>query len=212
MGLDTLANVKLRLGITISSDDAFLQQQINVISDVIEAYCGRKFAEANWIQTYYKEDLNRGLILETYHYPIVQLNDPVSIDGLNLLDTQIRVHKPTGNIRRVDGSYFWGDAIIVTYKSGYAVIPSPIIEVLDSLVSERYNKKKSGVDLNFGSDVQRVSIPGAISIDFDYSLTNNDRVSAFGTLIGNFANVLDNWRSERVVVGSGKIEYVEVDT
>lgn len=209
MGLDTLANVKSRLGITTSDDDAFLQQQINMISDVIESYCGRKFAAADWIQTYYKEDQSKAFVLETYHFPIIQLNAPISIDGEDLLNTQTRIHKPTGIIRRIDGATFCGEEIIVPYKAGYAVIPSPILEVLDSLVNERYNKKKSGVDLNFGSDVQRVSIPGAISIDFDYSLTNNDRKSAFGTIIGNYANVLDNWRAERAVVGPDKIEYVE---
>ena len=76
-------------------------------------------------------------------------------------------------------------------------------------MGERYNKKSSGVDLNFGSDVQRVSIPGAISIDFDYSLSNNERKSAYGVILGSNSNILDDWRSERSVIGSGKLEYVE---
>jgi hypothetical protein len=77
-----------------------------------------------------------------------------------------------------------------------------------SIIEERYNKKKSGISLNFGSDVQRVSIAGTISVDFDYSLQSNERVSAYGTILGNYINVLDQYRSERVLTGSGMITYV----
>jgi len=93
--------------------------------------------------------------------------------------------------------------------AGYATIPTIILTVLDSLVQERYNKKVAGVDLNFGSDVQRVSIPGTISIDFDYSLSNNERKSSYGSIIGSYANILDDWRSERSVVGNSTLQFVE---
>lgn len=214
--LDTLANIKTRLGITTTDDDAFLTQQAQMLSDVIEAYCRRKFNQANWVQTFYREDLLRSMrntrLLETYHYPVISVTD-ISIDDTDLtggtLDAAIRIHKPTGQIRRVDGATFFGGMVVISYSAGYASVPTPILAVLDALVSERYNKKKSGIDLNFGSDVQSISIPGAISIAFDYTLTNNDRTSAYGTIIGNYANVLDDWRSERAVIGSSKIEYVE---
>lgn len=216
--LDTLANIKSRLGITTSDDDAFLTQQATLISDVIEAYCRRKFNLTSWIQTFYKEDLLLSMRntreLEMYYFPIVEVTD-ISVDDTDLtggaLSAAIRVHKPTGKIRRVDGLTLYGDVVVISYSAGYASVPTPILAVLDGLVSERYNKKKSGIDLNFGSDVQSISIPGAISIAFDYTLTNNDRSSAYGTIIGNYANVLDDWRSERAVVGSSKIEYVEED-
>jgi len=209
--LDTLANVKTRLGITTSDDDVFLTQQITLISDVIEAYCRRKFSSANWIQTFYKEDLVNTKILELYHFPISTLTS-ITVDSVVVPNIDIRVHKPTAQLRKEDGSMLYGSKIVVEYAAGYASIPTPILEVLDSLVGERYNKKKSGVNLNFGSDVQRISIPGAISIDFDYSLANNERKSSYGVIIGNYANVLDDWRSERSVIGSGKVEYVEAGT
>lgn len=211
MGLDTLENIKTRLGITESDSDAFLTNQITLISDVIEAYCRRKFAQASWTQNFYREDLTKGKELELYHFPIISI-ESLAIDGDEMSDEQIRIHKPTARIKRVDGGVFYGEEITVEYTAGYATIPSPILAVLDALVGERYNKKKSGVDLNFGSDVQRISIPGAISIDFDYTLVNNERKSAYGTIIGNYANVLDDWRSERAVIGAGKVEYVEAGT
>lgn len=207
--LSPVEDVKERLGITEDSLDDFLEAQIQLISDVIEAYCRRKFAAATWIQTFYREDIRSASQMELYHFPIITLTsidiDEVAVD----LDT-LRIHKPSAILRRsVDAPALLGDEIIVEYEAGYETIPSPILAVLDALVGERYNKKRSGVDLSFGADIQRVSIPGAISIDFDYSLANNDRKSAYGTIIGNHANVLDDWRSERSVIGSGKLEYVE---
>lgn len=207
--LDTLENVKTRLGVTTSSDDTFLTGQIALISDVIEAYCRRKFASTSWVQKFYREDLNNYKFLDLFHFPLISL-ESLSIDEVELEEEQLRIHKPTGQVKRVDGGRLYGEEIIVEYTAGYAAIPTPILAVLDALVGERYNKKKSGVDLNFGSDVQRISIPGAISIDFDYSLANNERKSSYGTIIGSYSNVLDDWRSERAVIGSGKVEYVEV--
>lgn len=206
--LDTLINVKSRLGITTSDDDSFITSQISLISDVIEAYCRRKFNASDWVQTFYKEDLTSTKILELYHYPTIEITD-LLIDGVEILPSDLRVHKPSSQFRKSDGSSIYGSEIVVEYRAGYETVPSPVLSVLDALVGERYTKKKSGVDLNFGSDVQRISIPGAISIDFDYSLSNNDRKSSYGTIIGNYANVLDDWRSERSVIGSGKLEYVE---
>ena len=200
--------MKSRLGITTSDDDVFLQQQIDLISDVIEAYCRRKFLTDDYVQTFYKEDNPPKVRADLYHFPVQAVTEILE-DGVELDPTNYRVNKPTGFLTRIGSSFFWAAETVVTYTAGYATCPSPVLSVLDSLVGERYNKKKSGVDLNFGSDVQRVSIPGAISIDFDYSLANNDRKSAYGTIIGNYANVLDDWRSDRAVVGSGKLQYVE---
>lgn len=207
--LSTLSEVKSRLGITTSDYDSFLTQQITLISDVIEAYCRRKFSATSWVQTFYKNELTDPHTIELYHYPLITL-DSVVVDDVAVTDTLI-LHKPTARIRKEDGGWLYGNEIVVSYDAGYAVIPSPILEVLDSLVQQRYNKKVAGVELNFGSDVQRISIPGAISIDFDYSLSNNERKSSYGTILGNYANVLDDWRSERSVIGSGKLEFVEED-
>lgn len=211
--LDTLSNVKSRLGITSSDYDTFLTQQITLISDVIEAYCRRKFTSASWIQTFYKQEITDVRSIELYHFPLISV-ESITIDDVALTVDEMNdvvLHKPTARLRREDGTWLYGDKIVVNYTSGYTTVPAIILSVLDSLVQERYNKKVSGVDLNFGSDVQRISIPGAISIDFDYSLSNNDRKSAYGTIIGSQANILDDWRSERAVLNPGTLEFVEED-
>mgnify|MGYP000311221953 CR=1 FL=1 len=209
--LDTLSNVKSRLGITGTDYDSFLTQQITLISDVIESYCRRKFKSASWTQTFYKQEIRDVKSLELYHFPLISLTS-ITIDGTALTTDELNdivIHKPTAMIRRGDGSWIYGKKVVVVYTAGYATVPSAVLSVLDSLVQERYNKKVAGVDLNFGSDVQRISIPGTISIDFDYSLSNNERKSSYGSIIGSYANILDDWRSERSVVGSSTLQFVE---
>lgn len=207
--LDTLSNVKSRLGISGTGHDDFLTAQITLMSDAIEGYCRRKFLSATYDQTFYRGDQPVGSIMELFHFPLISVTS-ITEDGVVLDSSNYRLHKPTGRIVRPSGSFFWPLTTVVRYVAGYSACPTPVLSVLDSLVQERYNKKTSGVDLNFGSDVQRISIPGAISIDFDYTLNNNERKSAFGVLLGSNMNVLDPYRSERAVLGEGKLTYVEV--
>lgn len=209
MGFDTLANVKSRLGITSTTYDTFLQQQVDLVSEVIEGYLGRKLAENDYVQTFYDDNNSISKKMVLYHFPVTDIS--IEQDGQLLDDEAYRLHKPSGIVKALDTTFFASLETVVEYTAGYAdgEIPLPILSVLDSIVQERYNKKTSGVDLNFGSDIQRISIPGAISIDFDYTLTNNERTSAFGTIIGNNANILDPYRSERAVIGTDTLEFVE---
>jgi hypothetical protein len=142
-----------------------------------------------------------------FHYPLISV-DSITEDGVVLGAEKYRVHKDSGIVLHLDGVFLGAEETIVAYTAGYAAVPSPILSVLDSIVQERYNKKMSGVDLNFGSDVQRISIPGAIAIDFDYSLSNNNRSTPFGVVLGSNINILDYYRSDRVLLGHGKLVYV----
>lgn len=209
--LVTLAAMKQYLGIDAldTTWDAFLNAQISYISDVVESYCGRKFAAADYVQTYYSSDyIGRYYKLETFHYPLISVTS-ITQDDLDPYETDsYRFHKPTGFITRGDG-FFWGKETEIVYRAGYETIPSIIQNVVMSLVEGRYNKEKAGVDLNFGAGVQRISIPGTISIDFDYTLTSNERTNQFGAVIGDQANMLDYFRSERAIIGTGKLEYLE---
>src|SRR5204862_218668 len=44
MSLDTLANVKLRLGVTTSADDSLLSALMDSADEWVAQYCGRDFA------------------------------------------------------------------------------------------------------------------------------------------------------------------------
>lgn len=207
--LVTLSDMKTYLGISGTTYDTFLTEQITLVSDVIESYCGRKFIQDQYIQTFYKDDFTEAFVKELplFHYPVSSVasieEDDVALEG-------IRIQYPNGILTNTIGFFMSGDKVEVTYTAGYlqANIPTPIQSVVKSIVEEKYNRKVSGISLNFGSDVQSISIPGAISIAFDYSLTSNDRVNAYGNLLGNYVNMIDKFRSSRAIMGSGKLEYV----
>lgn len=206
--LDTLSNVKARLGITGTTYDNFLTTQITLVSDTIEAYCRRIFLSDNYVQTFYRGDYRPCPLLEVFHYPVTAVASVVE-DGVTVDTDLYRIHKPTGRIIKTSGVFFYAIETVVTFTAGLTSTPTPVLSVLDSVVQERYNKQASGVSLNFGSDIQRISIPGAMSIDFDYTLNNNDRKSDFGIILGNNLNILDQYRSERAVLGDGTLTYVE---
>lgn len=196
--LVSLADMKTFLGISVNTYDAFLTEQLNLVSDTVEMYCRRKFASASYTQTWYSDDLENLKQIIAFHFPIVSTTS-LKIDGEDLDAEDYRIHKPSGIIKVLTEIGRSWDEIVLIYTAGYATIPTPIDAVIKQIVQERYNKKVSGVSLSFGSDVQRVSIPGTISIDFDYSLENNQRKSAFGIILGSTTNVLDAFRSERPI-------------
>lgn len=219
--LVTLEDMKNYLGLNsgITEYDSFLTLQLEIVSDAIENYCNRKFAQADYVQTFYREDFqydDQAKVIPLAMYPVVNISEVKQraneSDLIGVAVDEYRVNKPLGLMQKnnYSGSFFSvGDILEVTYSAGYAEIPTLITSVVYSIVQERYNKKINGIDLNFGSDIQRISIPGTIGIDFDYSLQNNERKSAFGAIIGNHANILDYFRSERAIVGTVKIAYVD---
>jgi hypothetical protein len=212
MGLVSLAKVKSYLGEAGVTYDVFLQEQIDIISDAIDEYCERKFLETTYTQTFYKDQFENNLSeFFLSQFPITTITTVNEVDTGELL-TDYRIHKPTGRINLLSQRMFDNSATLeVVFEAGYEqdFIPRPIIQVIYSLMEERYGKKVRGVSMNFGSDVQRIAIAGAISIDFDYSLQANDRKSPLGMILGNYLNVLDKYRSDRAVLGTVRVSYVE---
>lgn len=224
--LVTLADMKSYLGITASTYDSFLTSQLNLISSAIENYCGRVFTSSSYTQTFYKadfQDVSPIKKIDLYHYPVTAIASVTEIETSGGVDTETildsseyRLHSLSGSLKKIDDGYtrYWfsdigiNSRIEIEFTAGFSTIPYEIQEVTKSLVEERYNKYINGVDLSFGPDVQRISIPGTISIDYDYSLQANDRKSKFGMIIGNYANVLDFYRSERAIIGSVREAYV----
>jgi hypothetical protein len=206
--LVTLNDMKnyLNIPLTDTSQDVFLTQQLQYISDVIEQYCGRKFLQATYTQTFYFDDfLVYPKELELFMFPLVSVTT-IEEDGEPIDD--YRSQLPSATLIRPKGWFQTGEELIVEYVAGYTAAPIPVRQVVFDLVQERYNKQNSGVPLNFGSDVQRVSIPGTISIDFDYTLTSNERQNGFGSVLGKNMNILDFYRSERAIIGNGRLVYV----
>jgi len=222
--LVTLADMKAYLGIDSgdTSYDAFLTLQIQIISEAIESYCRRKFTSATYIQKfYYEEMMEKSKVIDTlqlYHYPTSAVSEVAEIEDSTseitiLAANEYRVNSSVAWVSRKNYQDFFqsGNIVQVTYTAGYTTIPFTIQNAVYSLVKERYNKNINGIDLNFGSDVQSISIPGTISVAYDYSLQNNERKTAFGAILGNYVNTLDYFRSERAVIGEVELKYVELD-
>lgn len=208
--LVTLSEMKTYLGIDSgdTTNDAFLTSQITTISDSIESYCQRVFAQTTYSETFYGADYCPMSYLMAFMFPLISVTS-ITEDGTLLDAANYRIHKPTGRVTRTDfGGFFCPEITVVVYSAGFAAIPEPLKSVVYSLVGERYNKKINGVDLNFGSDVQRISIPGTISVDFDYSLQNNQRDTKWGAILGNYINVIDAYRSDRAAIPSDRLAYV----
>ena len=212
--LVSLADMKAYLGIGDNSQDAFLTFQIELVSEAIEGYCNRKFEQNSYTQTFYTQQFEQyPITIPLFHYPVDSITSIVEksvISDPGVAVEDYVVHSPTGKLTKMFGRFFCQGSILeVVYDAGYATIPILIQNVVYGVVQERYNKKVNGVDLNFGTDVQRISIPGTISIDFDYSLNNNERKTHFGQILGSYVNTLDSFRSERSVVGDLRVSYVE---
>lgn len=208
--LVTLSEMKSYLGIGEGhSHDDFLTREITMISDTVELYCRRRFNQRTWEQTFYRRERSQRDYLELYHFPLVSIVSIVQ-DEVEMDLSELRIHKPTSRVFRKSGHGFYiNDGTVVTFIAGYENIPTPLKQVVFSLVAERFNKKRAGVALDFGSDIQRISIPGTISIDFDYTLQNNEAGAMFGNILGNQRNNLDYWRSERTLAPDSGIKFIE---
>lgn len=226
MSLVTLANMKTYLGESTTTYDVFLQEQLNLMSSVVENYCARVFSSTAYTQTFYKSDftdINSDKIL-MYHYPLISVATVKEITSLEGTDTstttlgsyQYRINLGEGSIKKIETGYpeVWfaylgyDTRIEIAYTAGYATIPLEIDAVIKRLVAEQYEKNKSGIPLSMGPDVQSIAIPGVVNIAYDYSLQANERKNKYGMLIGNFANVLDSFRSERALIGEVRENYV----
>jgi len=226
MSLVTLADMKTYLGEATATYDTFLQAQLDLYSSVVENYCGRVFTSTAYTQTYYKSDftepLSKSLVL--YHFPattITSVKEITSAEGVDTATTtletyEFRTNSNLGTVLRLDTGipFDWfaylgfDDIVEVAYTAGYTTLPLEIDAVIKQLVAEKYEKEKSGIPLNLGPDVQSIAIPGVVNIAYDYSLQANERKNKFGMLIGNYANVLDSFRSERALLGEVRENYV----
>lgn len=217
MNLITLKKAKEYLSIDPSdiTYDSFLRSQIEIISDAISGYCRREFLSNEYVQTFYQDEMLESGFPVTdillFHYPVVSISEILE-DAV--ATTDYRLNKAGGRVLRTSDSSrtYWfmeSKEIQITYTAGLTSTPAPVEDVIYSILQERYNKKVSGINLSFGSDVQRIAIPGVMSLDFDYSLQGNERSSRYGTILGNHLNVLDSYRSERAIMGTLKYSYTE---
>jgi hypothetical protein len=112
--LISLADLKLALGITDSSDDAALQAAITFQSRIIAEYCDRRFGRAEALETF---TFNPGEYMLTRQaltlslYPVAEILE-ISSAGATAADYQL---DPASG--RVWGG--WSGTVAVVYSGGY---------------------------------------------------------------------------------------------
>jgi len=126
--LISLADLKAALGITGTSEDAELQAAITFQSQIIAAYCDRRFGLAQALETFTLdpgESVRRREALVLSLYPVTTITD-VSISGTSTTDYTF--DPPSGRLWLPANQYVYGawqfygfgpNPIAVTYSGGY---------------------------------------------------------------------------------------------
>ena len=217
--LVSLSDMKEYLGIAPGDTtyDDYLNGELSLFSNTVETYCNRKFEIDTYVERIYHRDFYNKKDHLLYHTPIISIASAIE-KAKDETDTTVNtlVNKRTGKLNILDDSEYFtamfnntgaNGYMDITYDAGYSVVPLEVQEAIKSLIQARYNKKLSGVDLNFGANVQRISVPGVMGIDFDYTLSTNERTNKYGMILGDYQNVLDNYRSERTLIGDTEVSY-----
>ena len=217
--LVSLEDMKEYLGIVDTSQDAYLTSELILFTETIENYCNRVFEVFTYTEKIFHKDFYNRRAYHLYHFPVVTITsatEKAKDEDDVIVATQL--NKRTGKIQMLDDNEYFkalfsntgsNGYMEIVYDAGYATVPLEVQEAVKQLVQARYNKKESGVDFNFGSNVQRVSIPGVMGIDFDYTLTTNERTNKYGMILGDYQNIFDNYRSERTLIGDSEVSYLE---
>lgn len=130
--LATKEDVKYVLGKaqTDTTQDDRIQTLINLVSGRAEAWCGRVFKEATYTDELYDGDNDSILLLRNYpSNEIIAVSiDGVSVDMSDPLTFQL--YKEEGYIWYSPGFSAGRQNVKVTYKGGYASLPSGLSEII----------------------------------------------------------------------------------
>jgi hypothetical protein len=222
MSLVALNDLKDYLGIALANvdHDDFLNSEISLFDNTVLNYCNRIFEQTTITEIIYHDDFSDRKQHYLYHHPVISITSITEKhpDNSDVAVTGFRFNKRVGRVEIVESSfntrsylfqnYSVGSSLEFVYEAGYTTVPLEIQESIKALIQARFNRKQSGVDLNLGNNVQRISIPGVMGIDFDYTLNSNERSNKYGMLLGDYLNVFDNYRSERTLIGDNSEVYL----
>ncbi len=119
--LASLADLKTELQITAGTDDAWLQAKITEASQVIAAYCGRRFGQETLTQTFRLE--GAPLALQLARFPLSAIT-AVTQDGDALTSDLYEAQPEPGLLRRLSGDQpiaWTARKVAVVYQAGYAL-------------------------------------------------------------------------------------------
>lgn len=158
MSLDTLANVKTALMVTVSDDDALLTAFMDAAESVIENFCGRDFAGGSFTETHPAG----GSLIFLRNYPVdtvtslrVDSNRDFGAETERDADTYF-VHAARGVIESLDGPFIcprggkgsadWPGAVRVSYSTPTSEVPPAVKDAFARIVGHWYRQAKTSAD------------------------------------------------------------------
>jgi uncharacterized phiE125 gp8 family phage protein len=156
MSLDTLANVKVRLGITTSADDTLLSALMDAADQYVAGYCGRDFAGGTF--TEYHPGGEAFAFLRNYP---VQAVTTVKVDSARVFGadtvlpaTAYVVHTDRGVIQALIGPFVRcaggaPRAVQVVYTVATAAVPADVKEAYALLIGHWYRHVKTQIGAGF---------------------------------------------------------------
>jgi uncharacterized phiE125 gp8 family phage protein len=168
MSLDTLANVKLRLGITTSADDTLLSALMDSADQWVAGHCERDFAGG----TFTEYHPGGGTLVFLRNYPVQSVTsvkvDPAYGFGAEtaLPATAYVVHADRGVVQALAGPFLpcgggrpaadrAPRAVQVVYATATGAVPADVKEAYALLVGHWYRHVKTQVAANFENVTQQ---------------------------------------------------------
>jgi Phage gp6-like head-tail connector protein len=169
MSLDTLANVKTRLGVSGSTDDSLLSLQMDTADAWIQVYTGRDFAGGTFTE-YFPGNAE---FLHLANFPVTSVTsvkvDPSYAFGADTIisSSSYAVHSERGVIQSKVGPFVmdsgplvlinsavqdWKSsprAVQVVYATATSAVPNDVKEAYAQLVGHYYKHVKTQVAANF---------------------------------------------------------------
>ena len=188
MGLITLLEAKDEIGLTLTdfSYDKFLTRKIEAMSNIVEKYCNRTFAQSDEEETI---TYPRGTVI-LKKLPIIGVAS-FKVDGvenadyyLDMEDGLLLYQTSNDEPRKWDKTHY-KEKISIAYSAGFASIPDSIKDVVLALVrGEFYNK-----DGDPTKDLKFESSPGSVSTSFFDA-------ARYHPILGRYVGILDEYRME----------------
>jgi hypothetical protein len=139
--LISLADLKLALGITGSTEDAALQAMITFQSRIIAEYCDRRFARAEALETFRfdrSEVLPNRAALTLSLYPVFEIAE---VSSLGATAADYDFDPATG---RLWSGGCWSGTVSVVYSGGYDLPDEAPARLQKAVIEAVYGGRTSG--------------------------------------------------------------------
>lgn len=166
--LTTLANVKIDLLISGSTDDALLTRLMDAADAFIAEYTGRDFAGGSFTEIFaagHELIFVRNFPVESVTSVKVDSARAFGAETTRAIDTYV-VHSERGVIESVDGPFLkpragkqddWPGALQVVYSTPTAAVPAAVEQAFSQLIGHWYRMAKTAADQDYEMLLTRLS-------------------------------------------------------